>query len=50
MTNTVTERQLHVIAIGRNDWILAGFDERVLLRLRLKILHAGDCMGGSGDT
>jgi hypothetical protein len=30
MTNTVAERQLHVIAIGRNC-ILAGFDERVLL-------------------
>ena len=44
MTNTVAERQLHVIAIGRN-WILACFDERVLRtqfnRLRLKILHAG---------
>ncbi|MGA8699594.1 MAG: transposase [Xanthobacteraceae bacterium] len=31
MTNTAAERQLHVIAIGRNNWILAGFDERVLL-------------------
>jgi hypothetical protein len=30
MANTVAERQLHVIAIGRNC-ILAGFDERVLL-------------------
>lgn len=52
MTNTVAERQLHVIAIGRN-WILAEFGERVLRtqfnRLRLKILHGGGCMGGSGD-
>ncbi|MFZ1150921.1 MAG: transposase [Xanthobacteraceae bacterium] len=31
MTNTAAERQLHVIAIERNNWILAGFDERVLL-------------------
>ena len=30
MTNTVADRQLHVIAIGRS-WILACFDERLLL-------------------